>query len=202
MVRPICYRQGDLDRAKILFGKKKGEPGYESYYDLNGDGEINILDISAIVKKLCVAPDCYTMEDLERTKGLSGRTRGHWSWNSFYDVNDDGIINILDISYMASRMCPTPPEPPLEPPPEPPPEVIELPYLAVENSDICLMPLKIPAGAFAKINIGITTINVPLFDIELIPKVCISGEWLFNGVFGFLDKSAKLYHDAVTPAGE
>jgi hypothetical protein len=50
--------------------------------DLNGDGIVNILDIS-----LCA--------------GAFGTTPGQPRWNTAADVNDDRVVNILDISRVA-----------------------------------------------------------------------------------------------------
>jgi hypothetical protein len=50
--------------------------------DLNGDGTVNILDISLVAK-------AYSSK------------QGDTSWNEIADLNNDGMINILDISLVA-----------------------------------------------------------------------------------------------------
>lgn len=178
MARPICYRKGDLDYCATAFGKKKGEIGYKPECDVNGDGEVDIKDMAQMGKLLCVEPACYTMDDLEEAGKLFGKIRGAKEWNSFYDVNDDGIIDIKDISYMGARVCAAPPKPPAK---------IELPQIAIEDSNICLTPLALKAGALLDMSLLGVGLKVPWTDITLTPKLCVNGEPIFNAVMGFLD---------------
>lgn len=50
----------------------------EIFGDVNGDGEVNILDLIL-------------------TRRQFGKTPDDSDWNDYYDMNDDGAINILDL---------------------------------------------------------------------------------------------------------
>src|SRR3989344_9628591 len=65
-----------------IIGSQRGEPLYNSQYDLDNDGRIDSDDISIVKNQL----------------------GGSCSTNSVYDVNSDGLVNVDDIIAIADRV--------------------------------------------------------------------------------------------------
>jgi peroxiredoxin len=85
-----------IDSAGVIRQRHVGSPGATTLsnevdaliswhlFDLNGDGVINVLDISIVARAF-------------------GSKSGDANWNQIADFNQDGIINILDISLVARQ---------------------------------------------------------------------------------------------------
>jgi hypothetical protein len=48
----------DLDAVKASFGKKLGQPGLNPNADVNGDGVVNVLDLSIVAKQVPAGTVC------------------------------------------------------------------------------------------------------------------------------------------------
>lgn len=48
----------DLAIVKASFGKRVGQPGFDPRADVNGDGVVNVLDLSIVARQLPAGTTC------------------------------------------------------------------------------------------------------------------------------------------------
>lgn len=71
-----------------------------------------------------------------------------------------------------------------------------MPYF--EDMNLVLFDeVRIAAGSWLDISILGISIRIPPFDITLLPKIVIPFEWLWDMLFGWLDKMAEEYYEEV-----
>jgi peroxiredoxin len=78
----IRYQHSGYTDASVFIGEIDGLISHFLLGDINGDGKVDILDVSLVAKAF-------------------GSRLGDDKWNEAADLNDDGAINILDISTVA-----------------------------------------------------------------------------------------------------
>lgn len=95
-----------------LYGLTKDDPGFDTRYDINGDGKIDIKDLAWFGKHAGTWIELpggshffITKEWLEVNVGPRfGATRGDPNYHAGIDVNRDGKIDTLDLATWARRV--------------------------------------------------------------------------------------------------
>ncbi len=96
-ITPTSDNQGDsiLQRIQDAFGAQIGGDNYSLDIDLNADGKITALDISAAIGGTQPAGNPVTLDAL---KGAFGSQVGDAAYNATLDLNQDGSVTAQDIS--------------------------------------------------------------------------------------------------------
>jgi hypothetical protein len=108
------------------FGSQKGDANYNPDADLNADGLVNAVDWS-IAKQKYSSPSDYSavsnavagVPGVDDTFGYSyglvnlvldafGTQKGDANYNAAADLNDDGLVNIVDFNLAKAQGNPAP----------------------------------------------------------------------------------------------
>jgi len=87
--------QGYLQQFKNAWGSKSGEENFDSTFDFDGNGEINIFDSRSIRQKF--------QEDTQGIKQTFGSKAGQDNYNPSYDYDQNGVVDVFDLKQLRQK---------------------------------------------------------------------------------------------------
>jgi serine/threonine protein kinase len=115
-------RGGSVDETDLAFvserlGTRQGDAGFESDYDVNGDGVVDDADVEVVLVHLgqtCLEELCTQLDltqdgrvdaaDLDVVRGALGAVSGTDRYNEAADFNADGLIDAADIERVTENL--------------------------------------------------------------------------------------------------